>query len=746
MPLPAVSVVICTYNRVDSLRLALESLRQQTYRPFEIVVVCGPCTDRTEEMLGSFGDDLKVLHNEQPNLSVSRNFGIAAAGGDIVAFLDDDAVADPTWLEDLVPEFDDDEVAAVGGPVLDYTGIRFQVRYNLADRWGDARVELEPMKLEYLNHPDTWQFAYTIGTNSLFRRRYLVGIGGFDENYAFYLDETDVCLRLIDSGYRVVPKDRGIVHHKFLPSTIRNEHRVTVDRFDVVMSRVYFSLRNGLPRSNEVELTLALAKFIEHHRRDLAMHIAAGRIPPAARDQFDHNAAEAFTLARVRASEPARTHDEAWFRSGSMAFRPLPVPRPLMRRLRVAIVSHDYPPGVVHGIARASQTLAEGLVAAGHIVHVVAARSGGHSTVDLENGVWVHRIVTRPQGPPPVAGLRQSLWDRAGSVRDEIERIHDMTPIDYVHTPNWDVEGLALILDGRLRTVLFAHTPHLAVAEHDPRIDASDAEIAAIAEAERVAFESAHVVMVSFPSTVEELFRLYGLSIPAGKLAVVPESLPDMAQPAGESTEDHRAVEILFVGRLEARKGIDTLLSAIPIVCARSEEVHFTLVGDDSITTADGRTYRHAFEEVVPASVASRVTFTGPIPDADVLAHYATCDVFVSPSRFESFGLTILEAMRFAKAIVSTTANGVSSVVRDGVDGILVPPDDPAALAAGLVRLIEDSTLRRRMGTNGRESFEANFSVGRMIERVEAVAFALVDGRPQDAAHQAQAAAAVQVV
>ncbi|HUJ63940.1 MAG TPA: glycosyltransferase, partial [Acidimicrobiales bacterium] len=658
--------------------------------------------------------------------STARNLGIASAAGEIVAFLDDDAIPDGEWLDDLVPAFEDSEVGATGGPVFDHTGHQLQALYSLASRWGDARIEFEPKRIDYLDHPDTWYFPYTIGTNSLLRRDLVIGRGGFDENYAYYLDETDLCLRLIDRGYRVVPQVKGVVYHKFLSSDTRTENRVPVDRFNMILSRAYFARRHGLTKSDDLAMTSAFTEFVRFYRTDLEWHLEAGNISEEIIEKFNRDVTLGWQEARQRAERPPLIRSRQWFDRDRQAFLLFPTKQCSGERLRICLVTEDYPPGSVPGIGRASHTLATGLAAAGHFVHVIS-RSDGHNTVDLEDGVWVHRIRTAEHDSSPIENLPQSLWDRSASVLDEIRRIDRFTPVDLVQVPNWDAEGLAVILDGHFRVCLYAYTPILAVAEHDSRLDPRHPQIAAIAEAERVGYERAEMVLVSFPATLDQLERLYGVQIPAWRSAVVPLALPDRPAPSVELHEG--TVEVLFVGRLEPRKGIDTLLAAVPRLCATHPEVRFTIVGDDSIVTPEGQTYRQAFEAASRADILERVRFTGSVSDDELMDYLARCDIFVAPSRFESFGLMNLEAMRFAKPVVSTMVNGVSAVVTNGEDGLLVPPGDPTALAAALEQLIVDPATRARLGSAARRSFETSFNISQMVHRTIDTYRALLEGR-----------------
>ena len=118
--------------------------------------------------------------------------------------------------------------------------------------------------------------------------------------------------------------------------------------------------------------------------------------------------------------------------------------------------------------------------------------------------------------------------------------------------------------------------------------------------------------------------------------------------------------------------------------------------------------------------LAGRVHFFGWVEDAEAAA--ADFDVQVVCSRAEPFGLATLEGMARGRAAVATTAAGGSpEIIRDGVDGLLVPPDDPEALARSLDRLLGDPALRRRLGAAARRRAAADFSLAAMLDRVEAV-------------------------
>jgi glycosyltransferase involved in cell wall biosynthesis len=143
----------------------------------------------------------------------------------------------------------------------------------------------------------------------------------------------------------------------------------------------------------------------------------------------------------------------------------------------------------------------------------------------------------------------------------------------------------------------------------------------------------------------------------------------------------------LYVGRLDAEKGLDTLLEAFRNVPGR-----LVLVGSGTEEAA----LRRAADE--------RVVFTGPLERDAVVEQYARADVFVLPSRSEQWGMVLNEAADAGLALVASSAAGAAhELVEDGVNGFLVEPGDVAALRAALERLVADPAFRERAGRRSRE-------------------------------------------
>jgi GT2 family glycosyltransferase len=265
--LPSVSIVINTLDRAEWLARLLPALATLDYPALEVVVVSGPSTDGTDALLAHFAGRIKAPRCPEANLSRSRNIGIAAAAGDVVVFIDDDALpASPGWLRELVaPLLENPGCGAVGGPVLRGDTAEWEFQGRVASDYGELREPFEEAILGLVADGRRW-VRYTQGNNCAFPREALLAIGGFDETFAYYLDEVDVCIRLARAGRPIALAPRAIVRHYSAPAAHRRSWH---DRNWDVMARsdVYYCLKNGadpLPLRVRRVLELARKKWPYH--------------------------------------------------------------------------------------------------------------------------------------------------------------------------------------------------------------------------------------------------------------------------------------------------------------------------------------------------------------------------------------------------------------------------------------------------------------------------------------------------
>jgi glycosyltransferase involved in cell wall biosynthesis len=241
--LPKASVVINTYNRADYLRNAVVSIAAQSYGEVELVIVNGPSTDHTDEILDEIErDGIRIKRTTCPNrnLSESRNVGISHASGDVVLFIDDDAVAHGEWVGRIMAAYNNSSVGAAGGFTFDHTGVNYQCRYTVCDKFGNARFfdTIDPETLVAAGVD--FFYPSLLGTNCSFSRAMLERIGGFDEVFEYMLDETDVCARIAAKSKRIVTVPTAYVFHKYAPSETRTLEKIPLSLLAPARSKAYF--------------------------------------------------------------------------------------------------------------------------------------------------------------------------------------------------------------------------------------------------------------------------------------------------------------------------------------------------------------------------------------------------------------------------------------------------------------------------------------------------------------------------
>ena len=192
-----------------------------------------------------------------------------------------------------------------------------------------------------------------------------------------------------------------------------------------------------------------------------------------------------------------------------------------------------------------------------------------------------------------------------------------------------------------------------------------------------------------------------------------------------DGSDPSRPVRLLGVARLVPKKGVEVLLQAL---AALPPEVHWRY---DHI--GDGPLREKLAAAAQRLGLAEHITWHGALPQEEVIAAYRAADLFVLASRIAADGdrdglpNVLLEAGAVELAVVASKITGVSELVEDGLNGRLVPPDDPAALAAALAALIRDPAARLRLGRAGRRRVLEQFATEPGIDRLAARLAAMLD-------------------
>jgi len=705
MAKPPISIVICTYNRAEYLRECLRALDSLDYPNFEVVVVDGPSTDDTAGLLDRYYHRTKVGKNPTRNLSISRNVGIKLSSGEIVAFIDDDGIPPTDWLSKLADAYEDPRVGGAGGRVVcSDEGRTPQFWCGTLDIWGEVDAIREAPA--DFNSPEGTRFNTLMGVNSSFRRKVLEAIGGFDETYNYFHDEADVVFRTIKAGYKIDHSVDTAVTHQTAPGGVRlGWLRANLDA--VGQNTVYFALkasegRFGLWRRLycSVRSTLRHLKWARHLPATIFARVAFR----LCRGMLKGIRIGLFAPRKTLPSEQLKV--ELPFKNFSL----LAPPVARKRGLRVALATQDYLPMGVGGIVRRTATLATELARRGHRPLII--------TRGKVRRTRYYRGIPVTETPDPYLPELDYLSDlmaskrnlgRAAAVHQVVKELAQARMADLLYAPLWDVEGYALGMDATVPLVVDIVSQLKTVMKTNGWPETPDMTLLCQLEKRLLEMEGTRGITSASRAALETVEQLYDVNLRGKPTQTVycgvdmPESVPEQ--------EPRKAVRVLFVGRLERRKGIHTLFEAAPAIVAGNRRVEFVIVGDDSLSGPEGVPYKIAYERALRRAGAwGKMRFLGLVGNDRLQQEYSQCDIFVAPSLYESFGIIYTEAMAWGKPVIGCRTGGVPEVIEDGGCGILIEPGNATELAQAVLRLADSPDMRRSFGRRARELAATKFS------------------------------------
>lgn len=328
------------------------------------------------------------------------------------------------------------------------------------------------------------------------------------------------------------------------------------------------------------------------------------------------------------------------------------------------------------GVQRAVQSLTARLADAGHTVSLVLMHGDTpdffvvdpriHRTAPVSGG-WEH------YGPLDVVGR----WRRVARIR---RLIRDTSPdVVISHEDVTNVEVLIALAGTGI--------PVMACEHMDPRCHAIPRQWDVL---RRLVYPRARTVVM----LTDDLTRWALTRWPRWRAVTVPNIVEPAPPPAATCPVWLGPRTVIAVGRLVPAKGFDLLLEAFALVSPQHPTWRLVIAGEGA--------ERDALEAQIAATgLAGQAQLVGQVPE--LRARLPHAGVFVLSSRYESFGIAVVEAMAAGLPVVSFACPaGPVTLVRDGIDGVLVPPQDPASLAAALSALMADPDRRRQLGREAR--------------------------------------------
>lgn len=396
--------------------------------------------------------------------------------------------------------------------------------------------------------------------------------------------------------------------------------------------------------------------------------------------------------------------------------------------MRICLISREFPPDTGWGgVGAYTYQSALGLKKSGHDVTVIClAKSDSLEQNDFKQiieGIDVHRVLWNEKldelnlflvaNPTShyVLKSQMALWKK-------FIELHEQNPFEVVETPEHLATAIYHSLTAIVPILITLHTPHFKFVAENFHSVAPSFDNNLICLMEKLSILSADVV--ASPSKDLAEFVSANIGLPLDEIEIVrnPVNTSTFNPEGKKALESNDKVKVLFVGRLEPRKGVDTLVKAIPVVVENSKNVEFILVGADTKTAEGNGSMREMLEAELKNNYC--LDFVRFIPHVDLIdmpSYYRSADICVIPSVYDNAPYTCIEALASGKPVIVSMAGGTKEYVEENITGLKVPSKDPQALAMAITELVSSQSKRESFSKAARLYAEKNLSLDIFVKQ-----------------------------
>jgi mannosylfructose-phosphate synthase len=289
---------------------------------------------------------------------------------------------------------------------------------------------------------------------------------------------------------------------------------------------------------------------------------------------------------------------------------------------------------------------------------------------------------------------------------------------DLIHSHYWDAGYIGMKMAERLQvpSIYTAHSLGAWKKEQmggDPEEMEREFNFTERIKWEHVIFDNATAQTVTTLDGQETYKRLYDFE--SENMVIIPPGVDTKRFRPLRSGEEDKALDVpgrfvFALSRIDSNKGLDFLIRAFERIKSETD-AHLVIGGGSKNPKPHEVQVKNELLDIVRAfDLRDRVTFTGYVPDELLDPYYRQCEVFVLPSKYEPFGMTVLEAMACGTAVIATKLGGIRHVLTDEQDSLLVDPSDPKQLGDAMVKLLTDEAYANGIASRGLKTIEERFS------------------------------------
>ncbi|MFH2011550.1 MAG: glycosyltransferase [Pseudomonadota bacterium] len=703
--MPTVSINLCCYNSERYLRETLDSIVNQTYKDWELIVINDGSSDSTESIIKEYMDKgFPIIYHYQENkgLGYSRNEALKRSRGKFIAFIDHDDLWMPEKLEKQMPLFDDPEIGLVFSDSIVFNNAGSEKRFYGGQNYYTGYCFRELLK------------NYTLNIQTVIIRRSVIkSIEWFDQRFNI-IEDTDLFLRIAyDWKLAIVDESlaRWRIHSNSLTQT--KGHLVAGETDDML-----------------IKFQKMIPDFIKRYGREVEILKSQISISRAKNLWKQGNG-----KAARKCLSPYFIKNKKILGLYIISYFPEPLASQILNRRRGVIQSQQdtpiqvliyepYPMGL--GGNFFTQRLILERLDRGKFTPLVVAPMDGVALEEFRK-MGVECVVM----PPPSnldsyggAVLRDGMLGKLKTVYNLVRYNLQLTrflrdrKINVVYA-NCVRAEMCIGLAARL-----TKTPSVLYVKGElanPIID-------------HICFLLAKKILFFCVQNRDDKYkhfiRLIKKKVEILKIGLAPNIITDIENTDNEDIKSElcinpKYINTAIIAQLYRQKGQHFVVEALALLVKEFQQLRLYLLGDHVIE--DYRPYKNELELlIIRYGLKNNVFFTGWRKDGLRIAK--EMDIIIHPSLAEGFGRAVLESMALGKPVIASKVGGLREIIKDGYNGFLVEPGDVEAIVKRWRELILDGELRRRLGKEAKKTVFAEYLIDDKVHRFANICAELAKG------------------